>query len=139
MILAVAFLVVELLTLSTTFLYIAIGALAAMVAALIGGEWVATTLTFVIATVVLYLSTYHWRNRLISYLHKGASHAATGMDALIGRTGEVMDSSGSLRMRIDGDVWQVRPASAHITLTPGMPVRVVGYDSIVLTVEPITN
>ena len=135
LILGVGFLVAELLTMSTTCLYIGMGAFAAMVAALLGGEWIATIVTFVVATAILYLATYHWRHRLISALHKGATHTATGMDALIGRTGTVVAAPDCLRMRIDGDVWQVRPAKSGRPIQPGEEVRVVGYDSIILTVE----
>ena len=137
LILGVGFLVAELMTMSTTCLYVGTGALAAMVAALLGGDWIATIVTFVAATSILYVATYHWRHKLIHYLHKGSSHTATGMDALIGRTGIVIAASDCLRMRIDGDVWQVQPTKYEPPLQPGDKVRVVGYDSIILTVEII--
>ncbi|MDE6855600.1 MAG: NfeD family protein [Muribaculaceae bacterium] len=44
-----------------------------------------------------------------------------------------------MRMRIDGDVWQVRPSKHGAPLVAGEEVRVVGYDSIILTVERIEN
>lgn len=135
LILGVGFLVAELLTLSATCMYVGIGALAAMVLALLGGGWIETIIGFVAFTAVLYLATYRWRGRLVKALHRGAEHTATGMDALIGRTGVVMASSDCLRMRIDGDVWQVRPARREESIAPGEEVRVVGYDSIILTVE----
>ena len=53
LILAVGFLVAELLTMSTTCLYVGTGALVAMVCALLGGEWIATIITFVAATAIL--------------------------------------------------------------------------------------
>ena len=139
LILGVGFLAAELLTMSTMCLYVGTGALAAMVCALLGGEWMATIITFVVATALLYVSTYRWRNRLVKALHKGAEHTATGMDALIGRTGTVIRTPDSLRMRIDGDVWQVRPAKHGSSIHPGEEVRVVGYDSIILTVEALNN
>ncbi|MDE7410113.1 MAG: NfeD family protein [Muribaculaceae bacterium] len=137
LILGVGFLAAELLTMSTTCLYVGTGALAAMVCALLGGEWIATTVTFVAFTALLYATTYRWRNRLVKALHKGAEHTATGMDALIGRTGTVIKSTDCLRMRIDGDVWQVTSAKHGAPLTPGEEVRVVGYDSIILKVEAV--
>lgn len=135
LILGVGFLVAELLTISTTCLYVGIGALAAMVCSFLGGEWPATILTFVVATVVLYLATFRYRHDLVKVLHKGSGHAATGMDALIGRTGTVIDAPDCLRMRIDGDVWQVRGVGRNSSIAPGEEVRVVGYDSIILIVE----
>lgn len=137
LILGVGFLVAELLTMSMTCIYIGTGALAAMVCALLGGEWLGTIVTFVVATGILYLATYRWRHRLTGWLHREASNSATGMDALIGRTGKVFDSGNCLRMKIDGDVWQVTEAQPGYRLTPGEQVRVTGYDSIILKVEAI--
>ncbi len=139
LILGVAFLVAELFTLSTTCLYIAAGAIGAMICALCGYGWIPCILTLVGTTAVLYIATYHWRHKLTGLLHKGAGSTATGMDALIGRTGVVKAGADSLRMRIDGDLWQVRPARHSAELKPGSEVRVVGYDSIVLIVENINS
>ena len=137
--LAAGFLVAELITLSTVCLYVGLGALAAMGAAFFYDDWTITIVTFVVATAVIYAATYRWRGRLTAWLHRGASHTATGMDALIGRTGTVIAAPDSLRMRIDGDVWQVRPSKHGADIRPGEEVRVVGYDSIVLTVEELCN
>ncbi len=135
--LGAGFLVAELLTMSTTCLYVGTGALAAMVAALLGGGWIVTIVTFVVFTGLLYASTYRWRHSLVKALHKGAENGATGMDALIGRTGIVLAAPDCLRMKIDGDVWQVRAAKHEAALKAGDEVRVVGYESIVLTVEAV--
>ena len=58
------------------------------------------------------------------------------MDALIGRTGRVIVTD-RMRMRIDGDTWEITPADSDIVLHPDQEVRVVGYDSIVLSVRPV--
>ncbi|MDO4334761.1 MAG: NfeD family protein [Bacteroidales bacterium] len=134
LILGVGFLIAEVLTMSTTCLYIGTGALAAMCGAFLGLGWTGTIVTFVVATVLLYLLTYRWRGKLLRALHKGARHTATGMDALIGRTGTV-ELADTFRMRIDGDKWQIRPAHPEVKLRAGEEVRVVGYDSIILSVE----
>ncbi|MDE6559052.1 MAG: NfeD family protein [Muribaculaceae bacterium] len=49
----------------------------------------------------------------------------------------MIESPDSLRMRIDGDVWQVVGANKSTVLAPGVTARVVGYDSIILKVEPV--
>ena len=136
LILGVGFLIAEVFTLSTTCLYIGIGALIAMWAAFLGADWLGSIITFIVATSLLYVLTYKWRAKLLRILHKGAEHTATGMDALIGRTGQV-EISDMPRIRIDGDNWQVRPTRHDMNLRQGESVRVVGYDSIILTVEPI--
>ncbi len=139
LILGVGFLVAELLTMSTTCLYVGTGALASMVAALLGGDWIVTIVTFVVFTGLLYAVTYKWRHRLVKALNKGSEHGATGMDALIGRTGTVIAAPDCLRMRIDGDVWQIRATKKDQPIFPGEEVRVVGYESIILSVEKIGN
>lgn len=136
LILGSGFLIAEVLTVSTTCLYIGLGALAAMCLALAGGGWVATVVTFIASTVLLYALTYRWRGRLLRMLHKGATHGATGMDALIGRTSQI-EITDCPRIRIDGDMWKVNPARPGEPLNAGTTVRVTGYDSIILTVEPI--
>lgn len=134
LILGVGFLIAEVLTVSTTCLYIGIGALVAMCGSFLGGGLLATIITFIVSTIMLYLLTYRWRTKLLEALNKGATRTATGMDALIGRTGQV-EISDMPRIRIDGDNWQIRPSSPDIQLKAGETVRVVGYDSIILTVE----
>lgn len=136
LILGVGFLIAEVLTLSTTCLYIGIGTLMAMCASFLGADWLGSIITFIVSTILLYIFTYRWRSRLIKTLHKGAEHTATGMDALIGRTGQV-EIADMPRVRIDGDSWQVRPVHHDTTLRQGENVRVVGYDSIILSVEPM--
>lgn len=136
LILGAGFLIAEVFTLSTTCLYIGTGALVAMCAAFLGADWLGSIIAFIVATTLLYLLTYKWRGQLIKALHRGAEHTATGMDALIGRTGRV-EIADMPRVRIDGDSWQIRPARHDMTLRKGENVRVVGYDSIILSVEPI--
>lgn len=67
--------------------------------------------------------------------------AHTGMDALIGRRATVIDEirPGELgRVRIDGDNWQVNAPETASTVSRGDEVIVTGYNSIILTVKPIT-
>lgn len=135
--LAVGLLVVEIFTLSTVCLYVGTGALIAMATSFIRDDWAITIITFVVSTVVIYAATYKWRGRLVEWLHRESSQSPTGMDALIGRTGTIIKASDSLRIRIDGDTWQVRPSAQECDLHPGEKVRVTGYDSIILEVEEL--
>lgn len=134
LILAVGFMIAEVMVLFLTCLYVAFGALAAMGCALFGGGWQESIIVFVVSTTLLYIATFRFRAKLSSLLHKSGSNAATGMDALIGRVGRI-DMSDPTRMRIDGDVWQVRASSPDVDLQPGDEVKVLTYDSIVLIVE----
>lgn len=132
---AVGFLIAELLTMSTTCLYIGLGALTAMCAAFLSDDWLVTTITFVGSTALYFLLTYRLRGHIISLLHREGHDEPTGMDALIGRTGVVYKASDTFRMKIDGDVWQVKAEEGDPKLIPGEEVRVTGYDSIILRVE----
>lgn len=65
----------------------------------------------------------------------------TGMDALLGRKATVTEEirPGELgRARIDGDSWQVKAPGQEQTIHHGQQVVVTAYDSIILTVEPIS-
>lgn len=139
LVLAVGFFVAEVFTLSTVCLYIGFGAVFAMVASWLGCEWIGSIITFVASTTILYLATYRWRKNLNNWLHKGASHTATGMDALIGRKSKIINIGDSNRIKIDGDTWQVESALHGAYLKVGDTVRVVGYDSIILKVEKIVD
>lgn len=136
LVLAVGLLVAELFSQSLTCLYVGVGAACAMTACLLGGGWLASTVTFVASTAILYFSTIKLRRRLLARLHHTAEKTATGMDALVGRTAEVKVTDRP-RVRIDGDVWAVRSAAPGVGVAEGDKVRVVGYDSIVLIVERI--
>ena len=58
----------------------------------------------------------------------------TGMEEMIGSSGEVIDWTGELgHVRVHGEVWR---ASADETLAPGAPVRVERIDGLTLVVRP---
>jgi membrane-bound serine protease (ClpP class) len=59
----------------------------------------------------------------------------TGKEALISIEGEVMAWQGETgRVWVKGEIWQ---ACAHYRLQPGMRIKVISRDGLVLTVEPI--
>lgn len=60
-------------------------------------------------------------------------------DAIIGRTGKVVQAIGSEmgRVAIDGDEWQCHANGSEVAL--GTMVRVIERESIILTVEPLNN
>lgn len=65
----------------------------------------------------------------------------TGMDALLGRKATITDEirPGEIgRARIDGDSWQVKAPGHDTVIGRGEKVVVTAYDSIILTVEPIS-
>lgn len=137
---AALLIVIEICTQMMWALCLAVGALAAMGCALLGAgiEWQASGLVvFSLAAYLLLLPPFRrWHAR------RSERIARTGMDALLGRraivTHEILpDRLG--RARIDGDNWQVRAPGVKASIPRGTEVSVTGYDSIILTVEPLEN
>lgn len=129
---------VELLTSFIATFCLAVGALLAMVASLLGGglEWQLGAL--VLGTVLAFIFFAPFIRRLQSRRGKSDDRGVSNMDALRGRVAEVVEaipSDGSCgRVRVDGDRWQARSVDG-CAFSVGDKVRVVGYDSIILDVE----
>ena len=90
----------------------------------------------IVAYIVLLPVFRRWHER------HDAREARTGMDALLGRRATVTHAirPGHLgRARIDGDNWQVRCPEAIAEIPAGNEVVVTSYDSIILTVTPLTK
>jgi len=61
----------------------------------------------------------------------------SGVEALIGSTGRVIDWAGeSGRVRAQGEIWSARGAEG---LAPGSTVRIAGINGLTLDVEPDTQ
>ncbi|MCR5184195.1 MAG: NfeD family protein [Opitutales bacterium] len=131
---ALIFVVVELFTMTFACFGIAFGAATASVLAYydfgltvqLGGSAAGMTLFF----LVLFPLSKKWRRNK-------SSSEASNMDALIDRTGVLIEGvePGKMgRVAIDGDRWQVRAGTA---IAAGKSVRVVAYDSTILEVVPV--
>ena len=87
--------------------------------------------------VVSVLSIFFIRPRLVKALHGKRRERLSNADALTGRIGrvsEAIERGGYGRVAIDGDDWKA--VSADGSYVPlGQNVRVVGRESIILTVE----
>lgn len=134
-------LIVEVLTQMVWSLCLAIGCIAGLLCSLcgVGIVWqvIATAIASVVSFLVLIPAFRKWHLAKVDAKSKAAR---TGMDALLGRkaivTEEIRpDRPG--RARIDGDNWQVTTSSNGGRLPRGTEVSVVGYDSIILFVEPM--
>lgn len=112
-----------------------IGALVSAVIAAVGGSFAVQLEIFAVVSV---LSLFFIRPRLVKLLHGKRRERLSNADALIGRVGKVseaIDSNGYGRVAIDGDDWKA--VSADGSYVPlGQNVRVVGRESIIITVEP---
>ena len=75
----------------------------------------------------------------LKYLHRNDQSHPSNADALMGREGIVTDAieqHGHGRVKIDGDSWKA-VASNHEATEAGSRVKVVGRESIIISVEKI--
>jgi membrane protein implicated in regulation of membrane protease activity len=114
----------------------AIGALGAMVAAIVGLPlWV----QIIVWAIVSVLSIKFIRPVLTNNIHASGDNRASNADALIGREGKVIETivnDGFGYVKIDGDEWR-SVADDGQEIAKGTRVRVVSRDSIILTVTKI--
>lgn len=134
LVLAVALLILELLTGGLYFICFTVGAIAATVVALITDSITAQLLTWAVASA---LSIFFIRPVMKNYLHREEQEKASNADAIIGRTGTVSETivaGGYGRVALDGDDWKAQ-ASSGMEIAAGTKVTIVSRDSIILTVE----
>lgn len=112
----------------------AIGAVVTAIAAALGLGFYGQLAVFVVASV---LSIFFVRPKLCKLLHGKRRERPSNADALMGRIGRVSEAIGQDgygRVAIDGDDWKA--VSADGSYMPlGQNVRVVGRESIIITVE----
>lgn len=90
-------------------------------------------------SIVTALSIFLVRPFALRYLHKGDEDRVSNADALLGQTGfvsETIKGGGFGRVAIGGDDWKA-VSVAHDDIPVGTAVRVVGRESIIITVERI--
>ena len=113
----------------------AIGGVCATIASALGVGFYGGLLVFAICSV---LSLWLVRPTALKYLHKNADERVSNADALMGRIGrvsETIEAEGYGRVAIDGDDWKAVSANGG-RIEKGANVKVVGRDSIIITVEP---
>lgn len=138
---AAILLIIELLSNIVATLCLAVGCICALIPALCGASIGWQLAALVAGSILAFIFLAPVLNRL--HLRKRqARHYNSNMEALIGRTEPVkkyIGPDGALgRVRIDGDYWQAKSKDGR-AIEEGTLVRVVSYDSIILTVEPVNN
>lgn len=136
LVLILAFLVIEMLTLDFTFLMLSIGGLAGLGTDLIGAPlWLQVIVAGVVAAVlVLFL-----RPPLLRRLRRGEDPTPSNVDALIDLGGRVVSTvsahGGQVRL-VNGDTWTARSDSGE--LEPGTEISVRRIEGATAVVRPIT-
>ncbi len=111
-----------------------IGAVFAIIAAVIGLNIYWQLFIFAIFSL---LSIFFVRPVALRWLHKNEPNKPSNADALLGRTGrvtETIQAGGNGYVQIDGDMWK---AVSDDTIEEGETVRVIDRESTIITVETL--
>ena len=114
----------------------AIGALGAMVGAIVG---VPFWMQIIVWAVVSVLSIMFIRPALTNIIHANGDKRLSNADALIGKEGKVIETiiaDGFGYVKIDGDEWRSISADGQ-EIAKGQRVKVISRDSIILTVTKL--
>lgn len=133
-VIAVVCLILELSSGDFFIICFSIGAVAAIVSAVLGLSIYWQILIFALFAL---LSVLFVRPVALRYLHKNDPNRASNADALIGRTGRVTEAIRAGQngyIQIDGDQWR---AVSQQDIAVGTTVRVVGRESTIVTVETL--
>jgi len=134
--LIILFAVIEMTSGEFTFMMLALGSAAGLVAELAGAPW---WLAFVIAAVVAVLGIFLLRPPLLRRLRRSADPAKSNIDAIIGSAGrvliEVTATGGQVKLA-NGETWSAHlPAGAPGPLPVGAEVHVLAVDGASVVIE----
>ena len=95
----------------------------------------------IVLAICSLLSIYFIRPVALRYLHRNDENRVSNADALMGRIGHVsqtIEAGDYGRVAIDGDDWKAVAANGE-RIEKGEKVKVVGRESIIITVEKVEN
>jgi membrane protein implicated in regulation of membrane protease activity len=133
-VLALVFVVIELLTLEFTFLMLAGGSVAGLGVQLAGGDWWLQIAVGLVVAVLLLLTI---RPLLLAKLHRGADPTPSNLDALSGMSGRVVlavDETGGQVRLANGETWSARLADPDAVLAVDARVTVTRVHGSVVEV-----
>lgn len=131
---ALALGVVEMMIVDLIFLMFAGGALAAMVAALLGAPIAVQFVVFALVSVVLLFAV---RPAAIDWMERSNPHTLTNAQALVGKSArtvlDVTNTGG--RVKLQGEVWTARTARPGDVIPAGTDVVVTAIDGAIAVVD----
>ncbi|MDI9497123.1 MAG: NfeD family protein [Bacillota bacterium] len=135
LLLAILLLVVEALTVMLISLWFAVGALGAMVAAMLGASTAVQVLVFVLLSALTFAIGWHFRDRIFIGPRR---RTPTNADRIIGQTAEVIVAldpiEGTGLIRVRGQTWSAETTDAT-PLPEGSQVRVTAIRGVKAIVE----
>lgn len=135
-IIAVLCLILELSSGDFFIICFSIGAVFAIISAILGLSIYWQIFIFAVFSL---LSVLFVRPVALRYLHKNEPNKPSNADALLGRTGRVTEPihvGGNGYVQIDGDLWKAVSNSDN-EIAVGTTVRVIGRESTIITVETL--
>jgi membrane protein implicated in regulation of membrane protease activity len=133
-VIAVICLILELSSGDFFIICFSIGAVFAIIGAIVGLNIYWQIFIFAVFSL---LSVLFVRPVALRWLHKNDPNRVSNADALIGRTGKVTEPisvGGNGYVQIDGDMWKAVSAT---DIPVGTTVRVIGRESTIVTVETL--
>lgn len=130
----ILFVVFELATMGLTTIWFALGALAALAVAVVGGPvWLQTVVFFAVSILALVC----YRNLVKDHFNQ--NRVKTNADSLIGQKGIVTEEISNLhatgQVTVAGQEWTARSADDGITLEKGEIVTIRSISGVKLIVE----
>lgn len=134
LVLMVALLVIEIATVGLTTIWFAIGALAAMLVAFLGGGWVLQIAVFLVVSLGMLIFTRPFAMKYIN-----VKHVKTNYEEIIGKvvsiTQDIDNINATGAAKVNGQEWTARSVQDDITLPAGSLARVVSISGVKLIVE----
>lgn len=133
-VIAVICLILELSSGDFFIICFSIGAVFALISAVVGLSIYWQIFIFAVFSL---LSVLFVRPVALRWLHKNEPNKPSNADALLGRTGKVTEAiskGNSGYVQIDGDMWK---AVSSTDIPIGTTVRVIGRESTIITVETL--
>lgn len=134
--LMIVFLIIEAITVGLATIWFAAGALAAMIAAILGGGLIAQIVLFFLVSFVLLLFT---RPVAMKYFNgnKIRTNYEDAIDKTVRITERVDNTGGTGKAVLNGQEWTVRMQNAHMVLEQGALARVEAVEGVKLILTPL--
>ena len=131
----ILFLVVEAVTVGLASVWFAVGALAALICALVGGPvWLQAVWFVVVSVVALILTRPLAKKYVNSRVQPTNADAAIGKECVVVETVDNLHGSGAVS--VGGKVWTARSEDENVRLPEGSIAKAVRIDGVKLIVVP---